>query len=110
MRMKGCKKEVLLLFAGLVLTLGLWGCAGTTTQTPIKPASPSAQASQEVQRVSLEESKAAFDNGTALFLDVRAESSYIAGHIPGALSIPLAELEPRIVELGQDQWIITYCT
>jgi 3-mercaptopyruvate sulfurtransferase SseA len=63
-----------------------------------------------VPRLSLEESRAAFENGEALFLDVRKASSYKNGHIPGAKSIPLAELEDRIGELDPNQWIITYCT
>ena len=64
----------------------------------------------EVVRLSLEDAKAAFDNGTAVFVDVRSQSSYAASHIPGALSIPLIELEPRVNELDPNQWIITYCT
>ena len=64
----------------------------------------------EVPRVSLEEAKAAFDAKTAVFLDVRSAGSYAAGHVPGALSIPLNEMEARLGELDPQQWIITYCT
>lgn len=64
----------------------------------------------EVARVSLEEAKRAFGSETAIFVDVRASASYAAGHIPGALSIPLAELEQRRNELDPQAWIITYCT
>lgn len=111
MRMRGCKKEFLLLFTGIVLILGLWGCASIATpQPPTEPAGPTAVATPEIQRVTLEESKMAFDHGSATFVDVRPEISYEAGHIPGALSIPLAELKPRIAELDPSQWIITYCT
>ena len=111
MRMRGRKKEFLLLFTGILLVLGLWGCAGIATpQSPTEPASPTAVATQEVQRVTLEESKMAFDNGSATFVDVRPKISYEADHVPGALSIPLAELKPRIAELDPSQWIITYCT
>jgi len=78
--------------------------------SPTGSVSSAVEAPGEVQRVTLEESKAAFDNGEATFVDVRTASSYAAGHIPGALSIPLAELQPRIDELDPNQWIITYCT
>ena len=64
----------------------------------------------EVERVDLPEAKAAFDAGSAVFLDVRASESYAEGRIPGALSIPLAELEQRLNEIDPEQWIITYCT
>jgi 3-mercaptopyruvate sulfurtransferase SseA len=64
----------------------------------------------DAPRISLEEAKAAFDGGAAVFMDVRSEAAYADGHIPGALSIPLAELESRLDELDPGQWIITYCT
>ncbi len=111
MGVKGLKKAFLLFSACILLTLGLSGCANTPTTHPLaEPSSPSVAAPQAVQRVTLEESKAAFDSGAAVFLDVRSASSYATGHIPGALSIPLGELEARIGELDPDQWIITYCT
>lgn len=65
---------------------------------------------EEIDRVSLAASKTAFDEQTAVFLDVRDASSYDAGHIPGAVNIPLGLLENRAGELDPNQWIITYCT
>lgn len=103
------KKTLFTLTAGIVLIAAiLTACAPTPPQA--EPASPAEEIQGEVQRVTLEESKAAFDNGDAIFLDVRSASSYEASHIPGALSIPLAELQPRIDELDPEQWFITYCT
>ncbi len=64
----------------------------------------------EISRLSLADSKAAFDAGTTLFLDVRDADSYAAGHVPGALNIPLTELPARLGDLDKTQWIITYCT
>jgi 3-mercaptopyruvate sulfurtransferase SseA len=75
-----------------------------------EPSVPAAEVPLVVQRVTIEESKEAFDNGEAVFLDVRSESSYAANHIPGALSIPLNDLQSRMDELDSSQWIITYCT
>lgn len=65
---------------------------------------------EEIDRVSLAASKAALDDQSALFLDVRDSASFQAGHIPGAVNIPLAQLESRVSELDPNQWIITYCT
>ena len=62
----------------------------------------------QVQRVSLEDAKAAFDAGAAVFLDVRASSSYETSHISGAVLIPLNELPARLGELDPDSWIIPY--
>lgn len=64
----------------------------------------------EVERVSLAESKAAFDEQTAVFLDVRSAESFAASHIPGAVNIPFDQIETRMSELNPNQWIITYCT
>lgn len=47
--------------------------------------------------------------GTAAVLDVRPREEYEAGHIPGALSIPIDELADRIEELPSDTEIVVYC-
>lgn len=47
--------------------------------------------------------------GEFLLLDVRQPEEYKAGHIPGAMLIPLGELEARQGELDRDKRIITYC-
>jgi 3-mercaptopyruvate sulfurtransferase SseA len=66
----------------------------------------------DVPRVTVEEAKAALDNGEAVIVDVRSVNSYAAGHVAGAISIPLVEFENNIenLSLDKDQWIITYCT
>ena len=47
--------------------------------------------------------------GEFLLLDVRQPEEYEGGHIPGAMLIPLGELEARQEELERDKKIITYC-
>lgn len=47
--------------------------------------------------------------GQAAVLDVRPKEEYLAGHISGAISIPLSELEARISELPKDKDIVAYC-
>jgi rhodanese-related sulfurtransferase/DNA-binding transcriptional ArsR family regulator len=42
-------------------------------------------------------------------LDVRPYEEYEAGHIPGAVSIPLPELKKRIKELPRSKQIVAYC-
>jgi rhodanese-related sulfurtransferase len=64
----------------------------------------------DVPRVSLAETKAAAEAGTALIVDVRSQNDYNAGHIPTAISLPIDDLEARYGELPQDAEIITYCT
>ena len=109
MNKQNSKKTLFALVVGVALIATiLTACAPASPQT--EPESPVVGAPGEVQRITLEESKAAFDSGEAIFLDVRSRSSYATGHIPDAVSIPLVELEPRINELDPNQWIITYCT
>ena len=64
----------------------------------------------QVERVSQQDAKAAYDAGTTVFVDVRGDDSYNLGHIPGALSIAEEEMENRFSELNPNDWIITYCT
>lgn len=47
--------------------------------------------------------------GNILLLDVRPVEEYAAGHLPDALSIPIAELQTRLVELPQEREIVAYC-
>ncbi|MEO8092200.1 MAG: metalloregulator ArsR/SmtB family transcription factor [bacterium] len=42
-------------------------------------------------------------------LDVRPTEEYAAGHVPGAVSVPLSELAHRIGELPGDAEIVAYC-
>ncbi len=42
-------------------------------------------------------------------LDVRPQVEYQASHLPGALSIPLDELERRLSELPHGKTIVAYC-
>jgi rhodanese-related sulfurtransferase len=47
--------------------------------------------------------------GEVLVLDVRPTEEYVAGHIPGALSVPLKELEDRLEGLSKNKEIVAYC-
>jgi rhodanese-related sulfurtransferase len=47
--------------------------------------------------------------GEVVVLDVRPAEEYAAGHIPGAVSIPLAELDHRLAELPADAEVVAYC-
>ncbi|MFE3957659.1 ArsR/SmtB family transcription factor [Nocardia sp. NPDC059091] len=49
------------------------------------------------------------DAGEITLIDVRPREEYDAGHIPGAISIPVAELVARLAELPADREIVAYC-
>lgn len=61
------------------------------------------------QEVTREELRARVAAGGVVVLDVRPVEEYRAGHIPGALSIPVEELADRIGELPGDADIVVYC-
>jgi rhodanese-related sulfurtransferase len=47
--------------------------------------------------------------GDVVLVDVRPEEEFAAGHIDGARSIPLEELEQRLAELPADREVVAYC-
>jgi 3-mercaptopyruvate sulfurtransferase SseA len=97
---------VLLIGGALIWYLNPFG----SSPAEITVASIAEDTYPNVPRVSLADAKAAYDTGTAVFLDVRDAGSYADSHIKGAINIPLAILPNRINELNPADWIITYCT
>ncbi len=61
------------------------------------------------ERISAAELRTRLQYGEVVLLDARPENEYAAGHIPGALSFPLADLERRLDELPADLPIVAYC-
>lgn len=48
-------------------------------------------------------------NPPVTVIDVRDKARFAAGHVPGALHIPLAKLESETPELPKEHLIVTYC-
>jgi rhodanese-related sulfurtransferase len=49
------------------------------------------------------------DSKKVVVLDVRPTPEYRAGHIPGARSVPVAELEATLDTLPRDSQVVAYC-
>jgi len=64
----------------------------------------------DIKRVGLADAKAAFDLGTAVFIDVRDEYSFQQGHIPNARLIPVDSILQESDQLDPSKWYILYCT
>jgi rhodanese-related sulfurtransferase len=47
--------------------------------------------------------------GAVTLIDVRPREEYLAGHIPGALSAPLAELKTWLPKLPKRRDVVAYC-
>lgn len=61
-------------------------------------------------RIAWAEFKTAYDAGKVAVVDVRGTEAFEDGHIPGALSVPLAEVERRVAELKDlKKPIVLYC-
>lgn len=57
----------------------------------------------------LESVKTAVDTSTAILVDVREEHEWQAGHIEGALHLPLSRLSELNPDLPQDKKVYLYC-
>jgi ArsR family transcriptional regulator len=66
-------------------------------------------ARDSLEAVSREELLQRSKAGTVTILDVRPEDEFALGHLPGALNIPLRELEARLGEIDPDQEVVAYC-
>src|SRR6266540_2572681 len=63
----------------------------------------------EVDAVGRDELIARLRKGDVVIVDVRPAEEYEAGHIKGARSIPIDELEGRLAELPAGHEIVAYC-
>jgi rhodanese-related sulfurtransferase/DNA-binding HxlR family transcriptional regulator len=63
----------------------------------------------EVEAIGREELLARLRRGDVVLVDVRPSEEFAAGHIEGARSIPIDELERRLGELPTDREVIAYC-
>jgi rhodanese-related sulfurtransferase/biotin operon repressor len=67
------------------------------------------QNGEDTEQVGREELLHRVEAGEVIVLDVRPASEFAAGHIPGALSVPLDELPDRLSELPADVEVVAYC-
>ncbi len=65
--------------------------------------------SSSTERVSREDLIQRVRSGEVIVIDVRPTHEFQAGHIPGALSIPLEHLEHRLEELDPALEVVAYC-
>lgn len=62
-----------------------------------------------MEPIALEELMVRMDKDEVMLVDVRPEEEYEMGHIPGAVSIPIEELENHLTSLPANKEIVAYC-
>ncbi|MEV0738494.1 metalloregulator ArsR/SmtB family transcription factor [Streptomyces sp. NPDC050549] len=80
-----------------------------THQTGVEVARTAYLGDDQPEGVGREELLSRAQTGEVVVLDVRPAEEYAAGHIPGAISIPVEELADRIAELPADTEVVAYC-
>lgn len=106
-------KHVLYSLAGeteVVALLKALGCVGEKNVAEVRQMLTGYfDARDALAPVSRRELIAALRDDTVTLLDVRPEDEFALGHLPGALNMPLSELERRLSELPKDHEIVAYC-
>src|SRR5690242_3829786 len=64
---------------------------------------------EDVDAIGRDELVARLRKGDVVLVDVRPTEEFEAGHIEGARSIPIDELEDRLAELPTDREVVAYC-
>lgn len=62
-----------------------------------------------MEHVALDELVGRVRRGEVTVIDVRPREEYLAGHIPGAVSVPLETLEARLGDFPKDRDLVAYC-
>lgn len=117
------KKDWLVLAAGLIVIVALIAfavfrsnriypvAAAPTEAATAAPADDHDHGAEvSVRRITAVELRAATVGGQAAVIDVRDLDSYAAGHIAGAMHIPLSFIESQVPYLPRDKMLVTYCT
>ncbi|MER5204200.1 metalloregulator ArsR/SmtB family transcription factor [Streptomyces sp. NPDC002825] len=78
-------------------------------QAAVPPAREAYLGDDGAAEVTREELRVRVEAGDVVVLDVRPVEEYLAGHIPGAISIPVDELADRIGELPEGTETVVYC-
>ncbi|NOT47935.1 MAG: rhodanese-like domain-containing protein [Acidobacteria bacterium] len=61
-------------------------------------------------RISLADAKKAYDDGNAVFVDVRSAETFAKEHVRGALNIIIGDLEDNKAKLPSNKKIVVYCS
>lgn len=63
----------------------------------------------DFEKISSDEVREGIQNEQILLIDARPEDEYQAGHLPGAISLPVDTISRRINQLPMGKTVVTYC-
>lgn len=66
-------------------------------------------ARDDMEPISREELAVRMREGLVMVIDVRPADEFALGHVPGAINMPLADLQARLPEIDPDREIVAYC-
>lgn len=64
----------------------------------------------EAAKISLADAKKAFDEGDAVFVDVRSAESFNSERVKGAVNIGIGDIDANLAKLPKDKKIVVYCS
>lgn len=91
-----------------IILVWLWMALGGWPAVAQGPGSPVV-----LDRIGIDEFRRLDAASDCLVIDVRAEAAFKAGHIPGAVNVPLDRVEGRVAEIrakAKGRAIVTYCS
>lgn len=63
----------------------------------------------KIETMSIEDLTSYLESNPTELIDVRPTGEFEAGHIPGAISIPITDLKDMLASISRDKKIIAYC-
>lgn len=91
------------------LALALFVVASITSaaqQTPSYEVDPKTKWATGARLTPADELKKQLDAGTVMIIDVRPRASYERETLPGAINVPLEQLEPHLKKISTDTYIV----
>jgi Spy/CpxP family protein refolding chaperone len=88
------------------------GAVQITPNNNIQISTPTAAPEDELtkaRRIPRDEAMSLVKQKKAVYIDVRSKDQFDDGHIPGAINIPLTDLQNRFKDLPPRKFLITYC-
>jgi 3-mercaptopyruvate sulfurtransferase SseA len=95
------------LIAGLVIVIvSVWVAASFAQQQRRYPVDPQTKWAIGAKPTPADELKKQLDSGTVMIIDIRQPASFEKETIPGAINVPLDQLENYLQKISKDTYIV----